>query len=154
MPWRDENLLKTKLQSYQEAFLYATENNKLSPLSTEFIDKKKKIEKAAELCQKLIKEIEEEEQNPLDQTDENICDISVEYSNSQNQLLNLGVTDFNSKYISKDTVDQYESEMNHEQKDVYGIVNHLAHQENHRLKFCHCNHDISGLKQFISGVAG
>jgi len=28
MPWRDKNLLKTKLQSYQEAFLYATENNK------------------------------------------------------------------------------------------------------------------------------
>ena len=33
------------------------------------------------------------------ETDENISDISVEYSNSQNQLLNLGVTDFNSKYI-------------------------------------------------------
>ena len=83
------------------------------------------------------------------------CDVIIEMAGSQERILNLGVTDLPSAYMPQSTVLHYESTLNHQQRDIYQeIVDHIQHQELHKTNGCNCQNQPTGIRRFISGVAG
>ena len=152
-PWTDESILKSNFYSYQEAFQYSIENKSVSSLFTEFQAQQEKIEIAAEICRKMYEEVSKPSDNKSESEIE--CDDSIDYTGSQQQLLNLGVTDLPTNYISPEVVERYVGELNHQQREIYDdVINHIDHQELHKANKCNCNKPPIGMKRFISGYGG
>ena len=150
-PWRIEDEVKGEFDSYQEAFTAATRNEHTNNLFTQYVDKKKRIEAAIKFCNKISTDALSSDE----ETTSGPADISVELTDSQDRLLNLGVTDLPHKYLSKSTLNKYESELNIQQREIYDeILNHISHQEQHNLDECQCQVRPPGIRRFISGVAG
>lgn len=150
-PWRDEAKIKGDFSTYQEAFKDATNNEHTNTLYTRYVDKKKRIEEAVKFCNKMATDALHDSTNLSDYD----CDVSIEMTSSQERILNLGVTDLPSAYMPQSTVLHYESTLNHQQRDIYQeIVDHIQHQELHKTNGCNCQNQPTGIRRFISGVAG
>lgn len=152
-PWLSESELKADYSTYQEAFEDATKNENTNKLYTQFNDQRKRIEAAIKFCNNLVEEANETNDAEIESINE--ADVSVELTDSQQRLLNLGVADLPAEYLKKTTIEEFENSLNIEQKEIFdNIINHIHHQDLHKRLLCQCNETPTGLRRFISGVAG
>ena len=146
-PWRIEAIeIKDQHLTYQDAFDHEFLNNNLSERFVEFSLQRNKIDRAKHLSNDLLQEIEIESANHVDyeHSSDAEADISIELNNSKPQLLNLGVTDYSESHLNPSKILEYETSINVEQMQIYNeIIDHINHQEQHKLGFCKCGQKAS-----------